>query len=921
MKFRLSLLPAFLLAVFVVTAAAAPQKNADEAVNKALKAADKSAVAAIPLLEQAEKEYPFHNANLEILYQLAMAYVDAGRYEDANKTLDKLVARYGKYSDTLVRVDEGKVAKSHVLRAQGKYDEAMDFVKKFIRENPKSPALNSARLELANLQVKKGQYDEAAKNVAPFVKSPTHELFLPASYVLAEISVRQGKPDEAEKRMLAILKTNNNKDVRSTTFYKLGEIYRGCSNFVGAISVYRRIKTPGRTKEDRASNAGILWEIAQTYEQLGHFTEARIGFEGIMRLYPEVEFSTQAWHRAVQSDISAGNFARAEKSYLDFIKEHPGSPDAANLRLAIAQALIETNQYAEAVRQLRAGLEEYKEGEPAENMYFTLGSALLSEGKYAEAEETLKNFAEKFPQSTLVPQSYVRLTEGFIEQKRFKEAEEFLGKTIDKFPDFAAEHKLADYQEEIKLARAGQEAEKGNYKEAVLLCDEITLERLREQANYLKADMLVKQGEIEEAAELLNSMVNEATDPELKADITATLGGVYMRTQDYAKAEETFDKILSMDLAEDSHAKPVATLQKAFCRNFANDTEGTKAFLEQVLKDYPKADECGDALYWLAYFEKNARKNLEAGKLYERIVKEYPENSYAPEAAYESAECLVSANKYVESIEAFKKAYESFPETGFGALALVRVGEVLASQNYELKSWKEELVTFKSAASRIALLSLPVRAGDVEGTKEALGKLDSAKMNEAQMGYALAFQAAAENLFGDYKKAAESADAALTLTRECGENVQEALFQRAEAAYLSGDKSGSIPYFDELLENYVIPNPALQITACLNRAHCALEARDAATADSCCQQALGQRPNAKQSAEAVLMRAQACEITGSLKQAAQFYKRVTVLYGKMPEFAVPAYKGLITAYKKLGLTEELNKEQEQFKLRYPNEAK
>ena len=90
--------------------------------------------------------------------------------------------------------------------------------------------------------------------------------------------------------------------------------------------------------------------------------------------------------------------------------------------------------------------------------------------------------------------------------------------------------------------------------------------------------------------------------------------------------------------------------------------------------------------------------------------------------------------------------------------------------------------------------------------------------------------------------------------------------------------------------------------------------------DQKCQEVLGLRPDAKQSAEAVLMRAEANFISGNVKEAAQFYKRCTILYGKMPEYAVPAYKGLIACYKKLGLTNELNEAQTQFKARYPNDA-
>ena len=914
----------FSLLVFLiflsVPSLAAPSAAAEEAVNKALKTADKALTAAIPLLENAENNYPFHPANMEVLYQLAMAYVEVGRYDDANKTLDKLSKRYGKYADTIQRVDEAKVAKAHVLVAQGKYDEALALVQKFLREVPKSPARNSAYLEYAKVLVKKGRYDDAKKQIADFTKNPNHELFIPSSYVLAEIFVRNGQPEEAEKMMRNILKTNNNKDVRIATFYKLGEIYRGCSNYVGAINVYRRIKTPGKKPDEKAQNAGILWEIAQTYEQLGHFLEARIGFEGIMRLYPEVEFSTQAWFRSVQSDISAKDFKRAENSYLEFIKKYPGNDVAAPMRLVLAQGLLEDNQPGEAVRNLKAGLEEYKEGEVAENMYFLLGDALLKDQKYKEAEEALKQFAEKFPESTLVPQSYVRLTEGYIEQKRYQDALDFLQKTIEEFPDFAKEYKLEEYVHEIKLAYATAEAEAKNFEKAAELCAEVTLPRLKEQALYLQADMCVKQGKVEEGVEVLEKMLTEFADSDLQADILMTLGGVYMSEQKYDKAKETFDRVLALDKEAAEKSKPVAILQKAFCSYYANDMAGMKENLDRILKDYPKSPEAGDALYWMAYFAKSDRKYADAAEYSARLVKEYPEHGYAPEAAYEVGEDKVLGNKYFEAVEAFKEAYQKYPETGYGALSLVRVGEVLVSQQYSTEEWEKDLEAMGSDASRIALLSIPVRAKDREKTDAALAKLDSFKMNDAQKGYALAFKAAAENLAGAYAKAAQTADESLALTREAAENVDESLFQRAEAAYLSGDHKTCAPLYDDLLDNFVVPNAQVRITALLHRARCALEAKEAKLVDQKCQEVLGLRPDAKQSAEAVLMRAEANFISGNVKEAAQFYKRCTILYGKMPDYAVPAYKGLIACYKKLGLNNELEEAKSQFKARYPNDA-
>ena len=179
---------------------------------------------------------------------------------------------------------------------------------------------------------------------------------------------------------------------------------------------------------------------------------------------------------------------------------------------------------------------------------------------------------------------------------------------------------------------------------------------------------------------------------------------------------------------------------------------GMKENLEVILKDYPTSPEAGDALYWMAYFAKTDRKYADAAEYSARLVKEYPDHGYAPESAYEVGENKVLGNKYFEAVEAFKEAYAKYPDTGYGALSLVRIGEVLVSQQYSTEDWQKELSEKNDPASRIALLSIPLRAGDREKTDAALAKLDSFKMNEAQKGYALAMKAGAENLAGAYSQ-------------------------------------------------------------------------------------------------------------------------------------------------------------------------
>jgi len=78
------------------------------------------------------------------------------------------------------------------------------------------------------------------------------------------------------------------------------------------------------------------------------------------------------------------------------------------------------------------------------------------------------------------------------------------------------------------------------------------------------------------------------------------------------------------------------------------------------------------------------------------------------------------------------------------------------------------------------------------------------------------------------------------------------------------------------------------------------------------------RPPVEQTARAVVLKGDAMLKRNEYQKAAQFYKRATILYGKIEEFAVPAYRGLIICYTKLGLTAEAQKAREDFARSYPH---
>ena len=88
-----------------------------------------------------------------------------------------------------------------------------------------------------------------------------------------------------------------------------------------------------------------------------------------------------------------------------------------------------------------------------------------------------------------------------------------------------------------------------------------------------------------------------------------------------------------------------------------------------------------------------------------------------------------------------------------------------------------------------------------------------------------------------------------------------------------------------------------------------------------CDQAIRLRSVAKISARAVVLKGENMYNNNEYKKAAQYFQRATILYGKIKDYGIPAFEGLIKSYEKLGLPEQAAEARKKFIELYPNAQK
>ncbi|MCX7848182.1 MAG: tetratricopeptide repeat protein, partial [bacterium] len=587
--------------------------TADQRIQQALAAARSGdARTAIPLLEQAERMHPFHPANVEVLYQLGELYIDAGRYEEAAATFEKLLKRYGKYADRIAIVDEAVVSMGRVLAGQKKYDEALEHVRKFKRERPKSEAQDYADYVIAYIFAEKGEHGEARKILENIAGNVRHRMRESAYFLLAEIAAKEGKFEQVEALMRRLLGGTQDVEARNAALFKLGEMYRNMGKTAKALDTYRRIKARGNDPASRNLNASILVEIGQTFEKLGHALEARVAFEGVAMLYGETAVATDAFHRAILADADYGDFERAERMYEKFRARYPGEAMAEDVRFYIAQRMMEGRRYEEAIKQLRAGLAEYPSGQWAEASFNALGVAYAGAKKFAEAERTLQEFAEKFPGSELVADSYFILAETYVEQGRYPAAIELYEKLVDEYGAAPIAGEAGVREQEVRMVYAEELVKTNRIDEAVECLRQVRASNLVEQAALLIGDAYTRGERYDEAERAYEEFVEKYPRSELKAQALFSLAEVRIRKEAYKEAEGALREILALNLARTNPLIPGAMLQIGFCRFYADDMGGMTNAMWEVVRGYPGSGEAGEALYWIGYAYRSMRA-YEAG--------------------------------------------------------------------------------------------------------------------------------------------------------------------------------------------------------------------------------------------------------------------------------------------------------------------
>jgi choline-sulfatase len=260
----------------------------------------------------------------------AFAHFRAGRYEEALAFYQRLLRENPRM------LDLWDVSARALVRL-GRPDEAIAAAREGLKISPQTTHL---ALLIANLSLEQGRLDDARAHAELALQAYKIE----AHDVLARVALAKGDIESAEREARAAL-SEDQKNARA--LMTLGRIERHKENYVASLAALDAAAKSAEGKD--ASISGLHFLRGDVLARLGRFEEAERAFRAEIRVFPE---DAQAYKNLIALYVTEGRVDEATRLIYELEKASPTPPSYA----AISEALRVVGDERGATFWARRGL-------------------------------------------------------------------------------------------------------------------------------------------------------------------------------------------------------------------------------------------------------------------------------------------------------------------------------------------------------------------------------------------------------------------------------------------------------------------------------------------------------------------------------------------------------------------------------------
>jgi tetratricopeptide (TPR) repeat protein len=633
-------------------------------------AAPKGPLEAIALYKKLLTEYPQYKDSDQVLYQMARAYDELGRTEEAMETMERAI----RANPNSVHFDEVQFRRGEYFFTRRKFRDAENAYSAITNMGARSSYYELALYKLGWTFYKQELYEEAVQNYMALLDykvstgynfdekhQKEDERRVADTFRAVSLSFSNLGGPEAVQQYFSTTKSRSYED---RVYNNLGEHYLTKLRYDDAAKTFNAFialhpfhtaaprfsmrvvetftkggfpKLVLESKRDFASKYGLQAEYWQ------HNKPEELP-EALAYLKTDLKDLATHYHAEYQSSQEANeklaNYREALRWYGDYLKSFPKDAESPTINYRLADLLFENKDFGEAAKQYERTAYEYPAntqspaaGYAAVYAYREQLKVVAKENLEAVKHDTVASsikFADTFPTHAQAPAVLGAAADDQYEMKDYRSAVGSAQRVIDKYPGAEKPIRRSAW---IVVAHGSFElADYPQAEKAYTQVLTVTPESDESHAKFVDnlAASIYKQGELARNA------------------------------QDYRAAADHFLRIRTA--APTSTIRPTAEYDAGAALIELKDWKSAAGVLEAFRSTYPKHKMAGEATRLIARAYRESGELSHAAGEYERLASESTDETVRRESLLVAGDLYQQSNTNDKALKAYERYVADFPK-------------------------------------------------------------------------------------------------------------------------------------------------------------------------------------------------------------------------------------------------------------------
>lgn len=452
-----------------------------------------------------------------------------------------------------------------------------------------------------------------------------------------------------------------------------------------------------------------------------------------MKVARDPELKRQVGFRLGRKLLDKANLDEGIPLLKQLIAEDPEDPEAGEVQLTLAYALLNHGQYSEAAVEFQHHLETFTNHVGQARAYEGKGWGLVRTGRQAEAAVAFSKAHSLFDDPRRKAQALFKMADAYFANSQFALAADAYRQLLKEFAVSPFVPRAA-FQLGESLARSGEATLASVQFER--LCDAYPEDPVAEEGLLRIAELKEGQKEWAAAIDGFNRVMTTYTNGVFYADALHGRAMVRYRLYRYNKARDDFKRVA--EAFPKSGVVEHAHHMWGLCEYWLERDEAALLVWRRFVKQLPDSIVTPDVMFWIGKCEHN-RGNFEAAErdfllfvgryplhplaehalyraglsaswrkeyvhaieLFTRLAKEYPESELMPEVRFAQADALIELAKFSSAILVLEAIVNKYPDRYWVAQAWGRKGDCQFSLGTgDVKRFKESIESYRVVVTR-----------------------------------------------------------------------------------------------------------------------------------------------------------------------------------------------------------------------------